>query len=117
MIAFRALLLICWFVIVMVTANALASESLKVAIDVYSFDLAAGNWRTQYCSDLLLHLGLIGLWASWRSGFSARGIVLGSLCFLGGSLFSFAYLSILLFYHKGDIKKVVVGCNIVEENS
>ncbi len=109
MIVFRAVLLICWLIIVAVTANALASESLGVALDVYSYDLNAGDWRTQFCSDLLFHLGLVGLWAAWRLKFSVKGFALGSLCFLGGSLFSFAYLFALVTYHKGDINVVVMG--------
>lgn len=112
MIVFRAILFICWLAIVLVTANALTSESLKAAIDVYSYDLAAGDWRTQFCTDLLLHLSLVGLWAAWRLKFSIQGILFGVLCFLGGSLFSFAYLSVLLAYHKGDVNKVVMGCRL-----
>ena len=109
MVVFRAVLLLCWLIIVAVTANALASESLGVALDVYSYDLNAGDWRTQFCTDLLFHLSLVGLWAAWRLKFSVKGIVFGSLCFLGGSLFSFAYIFALATYHKGNVIAVVMG--------
>ena len=109
MYAFRAALLISWLAVVYVTLTALGSESLAVAIDVYSNDLDAGNWRTQYCADLLVHLGLVGLWAAWRVKFSIQGVVIGLCCFLGGSLFSAAYLFALTTYHKGDMSRVVMG--------
>ena len=115
MILFRAILLLCWLIIVAVTIHALGTENLTAAIDVYSNDLKAGNWRTQFCSDLILHLGLVGLWAAWRLKFSIKGIVSGLLCFLGGSLFSFAYLFALVTYHKGDIGAVVMGRRLRQE--
>lgn len=106
----QVLLVVAWLAVAYVSVVAYNNEGLAASLDVFPDDLAAGNWwRTQFNLDLLVHLTLVGLWAAWRERFSARGIVAGLCCFLGGSLFSFAYIFALTLMTRGDAKQLVMG--------
>ncbi len=106
---FQLGIVLAWIVITAVTVTAFRDSGLGAAVEVFSADLAAGNWRTQFNSDLLVHLALIGLWAAWRERFSARGIVAGLCCAFGGSLFSFAYIFVLTITSRGDTRQLLLG--------
>ena len=106
---FRVVLPGAWLAIVYVTVVAINAEGLMASITVFSDDLAAGNWRTQFNLDLLVHLALVGIWVAWRQKFSIAGIVVGLLCTFSGTLFSAIYLFGLMLYHKGDVRAVLLG--------
>ncbi len=105
----QLLLALVWLVIVAITVIAIQREGLSASVDVFSYDLAALGWRAQFDADLLAHLSLLGLWAAWRHRFSLAGIAAGLCCAFGGSLFSFAYIFVLLLHSGGDPVKVLLG--------
>ncbi|TGD75106.1 hypothetical protein E4634_03605 [Mangrovimicrobium sediminis] len=106
---FQLGLVLAWIVVTVVTVTAFRNSGLSASVDVFSADLAAGNWRTQFNSDLLVNMALVGLWAAWRERFSTRGIVAGLCCTFGGSLFSFAYIFVLTLTSGGDARQLLLG--------
>lgn len=76
---------------------------------VFFPDLLALNWRSQFNTDLLLHLLLLGSWVAWREGFGLRGAVLGLFCVIWGGMFTFPYLLWVLADSAGDAGVMVYG--------
>jgi hypothetical protein len=52
------------------------------------------SWFGQFNLDFMFMLSLSALWVSWRHRFSATGLALGVVAFLGGILFLTVYLLI-----------------------
>lgn len=112
MIALRIILVVVWAVVLWSTVLAIHSDGLAMSADVFSSDLLAGNWRSQFNIDLLSHMLLVGIWVAWRQKFSILGLFLGLLSINGG-LFTLIYVLILTVAHKGDLNKVLMGKNFV----
>ena len=110
MMYFRTLLLVVWLIVVYFTVRAIESEGLAVAADVFSSDMSALNWRSQFNIDLISHMLLAGVWVAWRHRFSVSGILLGLLCINGG-LFTLLYVLAISLIHKGDVTKILMGIN------
>lgn len=108
MVIFRTVLLLLWALVTYVTVVAIGAHGIDAATTVFAQDLLAGNWRSQFNTDLLAHIVLVASWVAWRQKFSPLGILLAVLCILGG-LFSLLYVLILSFYHRGDLRAVVMG--------
>lgn len=108
MIVFRVSLLVVWAIVMYFTVLAIYTDGLAMATEVFSGDMLAGNWRSQFNIDLLSHMYLVGVWVAWRQRFSGLGILLGLLCICGG-LFSLVYVLALTFFHKGNLSMVLMG--------
>jgi hypothetical protein len=76
---------------------------------VFFGDMAALGWPGQFNLDFMFMLTLSGLWVAWRHQFSAAGLVLGLLAFLGGSLFLTVYLCVLSWLTRGDMEQMLMG--------
>lgn len=94
----------------------LAAYSLVVigdhGVDLYSVffgDMAKMEWAGQFNLDFMFMLMLSGLWVAWRNQFSAGGLVLGLLAFMGGALFLSVYLLFLVSQTKGDMRQLLLG--------
>ncbi len=72
-------------------------------------DLVPLDWRSQFNTDLLLHLVLLGAWISWREGFTGRGHVFGVMSVVWGGMFTFPYLLWAGFAAGGDPIGLALG--------
>lgn len=108
MTAFRALLIALWMIIAGYTAIVIANHGLGL-LPIFFGDMASMAWPGQFNLDFMSLLTLSGLWVSWRHHFSTAGLVLGLLAFFGGAFFLTAYLLIVSFHAKGDMKELMLG--------
>jgi hypothetical protein len=108
MVVFRSFLVVSWVAVLIISIQAFRSEGL-IAGEVFIGDIMTGLWRSQFNTDFLAHLLLVGLWASWRQKFSPASWFIASLCVLGGGLFSLAYLLLLSVTHQGNVIKILLG--------
>ena len=79
-------------------------------------DLLAGNWRSQFNTDLVIHLALIGWWVAWREGFGAKGYIFGVFCVLWGGMFTFPYLLYAIIQSRAEPARIFLGVNAMEES-
>lgn len=108
MTAFRALLLVLCVVLAGYTAIVIANHGMGL-FNVFFGDMAAMGWPGQFNLDFTTLLALSALWVAWRHQFSAAGLVLGVLAFLGGGLFLTTYLFVVTGQSRGDVKEVLLG--------
>ena len=54
-------------------------------------------------------LSLSALWVGWRHQFTAAGLLLGLLAFLGGASFQCIYLLVVSLQAKGDMSEILLG--------
>lgn len=78
---------------------------------VFLGDLFALNWRSQFNTDLVIHLGLMGAWVAWREGFGAKGFVYGAFCVIWGGMFTFPYVLLASYRAQGDPRLIFLGVN------
>ncbi len=76
---------------------------------VFVGDLAAMNWRSQFNLDLVIHLGLMGVWVAWREGGGFRGLVFGVFCIVWGGMFTFPYLLAAIARARGNPAVLFLG--------
>jgi len=72
-------------------------------------DIAGMAWAGQFDVDFLEMLTVSGLWVAWRHQFSAAGLALGVLAFLGGALFLGVYLLVLSLRAKAGLPEILLG--------
>jgi hypothetical protein len=84
---------------------------------VYFGDLIQLDWRSQFNTDFLLHLGLLATWIVWREGFSAKGWLFGVLSIFMGGMFSFPYLLLATYKAKGNPKALLLGVHDARSTS
>lgn len=72
-------------------------------------DLVAGNWRSQFNTDLVIHLALIGWWVAWREDFGLKGYIFGIFCVIWGGMFTFPYVLYATFKAQGDFQEIFLG--------
>jgi hypothetical protein len=78
-------------------------------VSVFLSAIGAVDWPGQFDLDFLGLLLLSGLWVAWRHDFSARGLGLGLLATVGGSLFLAAYLLVVSIQASGRMKEILLG--------
>ena len=105
---FRALLIIFILGILIFTTVVGLNHGWDI-FPLFFNDILALNWSGQFNLDFLCLLILSALWVAWRNKFSLRGIILGGLALVGGTMFLAPYLLIISFTTKGDIKKLLIG--------
>lgn len=72
-------------------------------------DMAEMTWAGQFNFDFMGFLFLSAIWTMWRNQYSAAGIGLGVLAFLGGMAFLAIYLLYLSARCHGDIQRMILG--------
>lgn len=108
MAAFRALLIGLTLALAAYTAVVVARHGMGL-FPIFFGDIAAMGWPGQFNADFLCFLTLAGLWLAWRHQFSAGGIVLGALVYVGGAPLVMTYLLIQTFRTNGDMRAVLLG--------
>lgn len=108
MTAFRIFLAIIFVVVGVYTAEVIANHGFGL-FPVFFGDMARMGWPGQFNLDFMCMLALSALWVSWRHHFSAAGLLLGLLAFLGGAPFLSLYLFIVAGRTKGNAKELLLG--------
>ena len=106
--AFRIFLGTVFIAILAYTAVTISNHGLGL-VQIFFGDMAKMAWPGQFNFDFMCFLLLSGLWVSWRNKFSLSGVLLGLIAVFGGMLFLSAYLLILSFQTKGDVKALMLG--------
>ena len=104
----RLILLVSTVTIFVVTFVAIDASGLNWPA-VFLGDLFALNWRSQFNTDLVIHLGFIGGWIAWREGVGIKGVVYGVLAVLWGGMFTFPYVLIESYRARGDVRQILLG--------
>lgn len=108
MLALRLFLFVLWSVLLAYTAIVISNHGWGL-LQVFFGDMAAMTWPGQFNLDFMFMLMLSATWVAWRHRFSAGGVALGFLAFLGGALFLCLYLFVVSFQSKGDMKVFLLG--------
>ncbi len=108
MTSLRVSLVVFTIAIFAVTFAAVAASGFNWPA-VFLGDLVALNWRSQFNADLVIHLGLIGVWVAWREGFGVKGVIYGAFCVIWGGMFTFPYLLVASYRANGDPRAIVLG--------
>lgn len=82
---------------------------------VFFSDLVAVNWRSQFNTDLVIHLSLMGAWVAWREGGGGKGYLFGAFCVIWGGMFTFPYLLIAIARARGDMADLLLGVHRYED--
>jgi hypothetical protein len=108
MVVLRLFLLLATVVIFSITIYAVSTIGINWP-EVFIGDLLNAGWRSQFNTDLLIHLCLLATWICWREGFTPRGYLFGFLSIVMGGMFGFPYLLIATYKAKGDPKQIMLG--------
>jgi hypothetical protein len=108
MAGFRLLLIVAWLALAAYTALVIANHGWGL-FPIFFGDIADVTWRGQFNADFLCFLLLSAIWTAWRNGFSAGGLLLGAIAFVGGAGFLLPYLLILFARTRGDVTAVLTG--------
>ena len=106
--AFRAFLLVFFLLIAGYTFIVGFNHGWDL-LSVFLTDLTSLTWPGQFDLDFWGYLLLSGLWVAWRHRFSPRGLALGGLASVAGTLFFMPYLIWLTLETKGDMAKLLMG--------
>ena len=107
----RVSLVIFSIVIFVVTIAAVAGHGVLWPKTFFS-DLLVLNWRSQFNTDLVIHLGLMGWWVAWREGFSTKGYIYGVFCVIWGGMFTFPYVLMATYKAGGKLAEIFLGVNV-----
>jgi len=80
-------------------------------LPVFFGDIAAWRWPGQFNLDFTMMLFLSASWTAWRNAFSALGLALALVAFVGGAGFMLPYLTYLAARHGGDSAAILLGVN------
>ena len=108
MTAFR-ILLISFFAILLIYTSIVVMEYGLNFVPFALRDAHAMEWPGQFDVDFLMLLSLSALWVGWRHQFTAAGLLLGLLAFLGGASFQCIYLLVVSLQAKGDMREILLG--------
>ena len=111
MILFRIFLVAITVALSAYSAVVVADHGLNL-LPIFFGDMAKFEWPGQFNLDFMFMLALSAVWVSWRHRFSALGIFLGLLAFIGGSLFLGVYLLVQSVRVNGDPKLLLLGKNL-----
>ncbi len=99
-----------WLVLVVYTMAVIGQWGLNLFPQFFG-DIAAMGWPGQFNLDFMMMLFLSALWTAWRNRFTALGIGLAIVAFLGGAGFLLPYLAYLCWKHTDDPARVLLGDN------
>ena len=108
MFAFRLLLFVLFVGVVGYTLVVVSEHGLGL-FPVFFGDIARLGWPGQFNVDFMGFLALSAFWLAWRHHFSAAGIILGVLGFVGGIPVLTAYLLIVSTRGSGDVAELLMG--------
>jgi len=105
---FRALLLVAWILVIWVSFHAIQTMGVNAAGAIFMGDFAY-PWRAQFNTDFSFHLLLMALWIGYRERKLIWGIPLGVASIMLGGAFSLAYILVVTYLEKGDMRRVLLG--------
>jgi hypothetical protein len=108
MVAFRLLLVVIILAVGAYTMVTIANHGMGL-YPIFFGDIAEMTWRGQFNVDFLCFLILSGFWVAWRHQFSAGGLALGFAAFNLGAPFLAAYLLIVSYQTRGDVRLMLLG--------
>ncbi len=108
MTTLRVFLVVSTLLIYAVTIAAISTSGLNWPA-VALADLLALGWRSQFDTDLLIHLFLLATWVVWREGGNGKAYVLGFLSIAMGGMFGFPYLIYASYKARGEPKALLLG--------
>jgi len=92
----------------------------KEGIDLFNIlftNIGGMNWSGQFNLDFISYLTLSGIWIMWRNEFTKSSILLGISAMILGIILFGSYVLYLLFRENGDLKKVLIGRRLNNNNS
>jgi hypothetical protein len=104
----RVLLIAIFVTIAAYTSVVIANHGLNL-LPVFFGDMAKLAWPGQFNLDFMCMLALSALWVAWRHRFSAGGLALALLAFIGGTPFLCIYLLIESTRSGGDMRALLLG--------
>ena len=107
--AFRTLLVILLFAIVIYTIPVVLTEGLSPLLPTFFGNILAMTWPGQFNFDFFGFLILSATWTAWRNQFSAPGLGLALVALFGGIPFLTTYLLYLSYQTEGDIRVMLLG--------
>ena len=107
--AFRTLLVILLFAIVIYTIPVVITEGLSPLLPTFFGNILAMTWPGQFNFDFFGFLILSATWTAWRNQFSAPGLGLVLVALFGGIPFLTTYLLYLSYQTEGDIRVMLLG--------
>jgi ABC-type Fe3+-siderophore transport system permease subunit len=78
-------------------------------VPIFFGEMSAMTWSGQFNFDFMCFLVLSGIWTSWRSGFTPKGLALGTVAISFGIMFLAPYLLYLSYKEGGDTIAMIVG--------
>jgi hypothetical protein len=105
---FRLALCVAWVVLFWVSFRAVSRMGFGAAGGVFIGDFAQ-PWRAQFNADFALHLLLIATWLVYRARSWWVGLIWAVLAINLGGVFTLAYLLVVSFQTKGDIRELLLG--------
>ena len=107
--AFRTLLVILLFAIVIYTIPVVITEGLSPLLPTFFGNILAMTWPGQFNFDFFGFLILSATWTAWRNQFSAPGLGLALVALFGGIPVLTTYLLYLSYQTEGDIRVMLLG--------
>lgn len=107
----KVVLLGMTLVIITFTVTAFAIDGPDL-LTHYSSAILSMGWQGQFNVDFACYLILSGIWMSWRTGFTRRGIILGVVAPVWGILFFAPYLVYLAKTTGGDPREMLLGVHV-----
>jgi len=108
LVIFRVALCAGWAILFVISFQAVNRMGFGAAGDVFIGDFAH-PWRAQFNGDFALHLLLVAAWMVYRSRSWIVGVICGLLAIMLGGLFTLAYLLVVSFQARGDLRQVLLG--------
>lgn len=78
--AFFRILLVFMFAAILAYSGVAVSNHGVILVPQFFGAIAGMTWQGQFNTDFMMYLMLSGLWAAWRSGFTAGAVALANLC-------------------------------------
>ena len=108
MTAFRILLIVIVASVTLYSGAVIAGHGWNYLATAQR-DLQDMGWAGQFDLDFLCMLALAALWVAWRHRFSAPGLGLAVLAFLGGAPVLSVYLLVLSVSARGNVVEMLIG--------
>ncbi len=106
--AFRVYLMVILMAVSVYTGLVVGKQGANL-FPVFFSDIAAMGWPGQFNLDFMFMLAFSAIWVAWRHRFTAAGLVLGVMAFLGGAPFLCVYLLVQSRKSADDPRKLLLG--------
>ncbi len=116
MTLFRGLLVVMFAAVAVYTGVTITGHGWNL-LPVFFEDIGKMAWPGQFDLDFMGMLALAALWVAWRHQFSAGGLGLAVVAFLGGTPFLSVYLLAVSLQAEGGMSEILLGKSLVAVNA